>query len=240
VSPTGTQSFEGGAFFCGGGVYRDRLLLLSGMRERVRDNHWVPRVLVIDNYDSFVYNLVQYLGELGAEPVVHRHDAVSLAEMRALEPDAVLVSPGPGRPSDAGLSNEAIRAFGEAGTAVLGVCLGLQCIGELYGGSVVRAPRVMHGKTSQIRHNGAGVFEGLPDPITATRYHSLVVARETVPAVLEITAESEDGLVMGLRHREFPIEGVQFHPESILTDRGHELLANFLTAAGAEGVRAHA
>ena len=240
VSPTGTQSFEGGAFFGGGGVYRDRLLLLSGMAQRVRDNGAVPRVLVIDNYDSFVYNLVQYLGELGAEPVVHRHDAVSLAEMRALEPDAVLVSPGPGRPSDAGLSNEAIRAFGEAGTPVLGVCLGLQCIGELYGGSVVRAPRVMHGKTSQIRHNGAGVFEGLPNPITATRYHSLVVARETVPAVLEITAESEDGLVMGLRHREFPIEGVQFHPESILTDRGHELLANFLTAAGVEGVRAHA
>jgi anthranilate synthase/aminodeoxychorismate synthase-like glutamine amidotransferase len=240
VSPTGTQSFDGGAFFCGGGVYRDRLLLLSGMAERVRDNGAVPRVLVIDNYDSFVYNLVQYLGELGADPIVHRHDAVSLAEMHALEPDAVLISPGPGRPSDAGLSNEAIRTFGEAGTPVLGVCLGLQCIGELYGGSVVRAPRVMHGKTSEIRHNGAGVFAGLPDPITATRYHSLVVARESVPAVLEITAESEDGLVMGLRHRDFPIEGVQFHPESILTDRGHELLANFLAGASAEGVRAHA
>ena len=200
----------------------------------------MPRVLVIDNYDSFVYNLVQYLGELGAEPVVHRHDAVSLDEMRALEPDAVLISPGPGRPADAGLSNEAIRAFGESGTPVLGVCLGLQCVGELYGGSVVRAPRVMHGKTSEIRHTGAGVFAGLPDPFTATRYHSLVVARETVPAVLEITAESEDGLVMGLRHRDFPIEGVQFHPESILTDRGHQLLANFLAEAGAEGVRARA
>ena len=166
---------------------------------------------------------------------MHRHDAVSLDEMRALEPDAVLISPGPGRPADAGLSNDAIRAFGETGTPVLGVCLGLQCIGELYGGSVVRAPHVMHGKTSEIRHAGAGVFAGLPDPFTATRYHSLVVARETVPDVLEITAESEDGLVMGLRHREFPIEGVQFHPESILTDGGHRLLANFLAGAGAAG-----
>jgi anthranilate synthase/aminodeoxychorismate synthase-like glutamine amidotransferase len=190
----------------------------------------VPRVLVIDNYDSFVYNLVQYLGELGAEPIVHRHDAITIDEMRALAPDAVLISPGPGRPEDAGLSNEAIRAFGEHGTPVLGVCLGLQCIGELYGGEVVRAPRVMHGKTSEIRHNGAGVFRELPNPISATRYHSLVVARDSVPAVLEVTAESEDGLVMGLRHRELPIEGVQFHPESILTDAGHRLLANFLSA----------
>src|SRR4051812_31403353 len=203
------------------------------MAQRVRDNGAVPRVLVIDNYDSFVYNLVQYLGELGAEPVVHRHDAVSLAEMRALEPDAVLVSPGPGRPSDAGLSNEAIRAFGEAGTPVLGVCLGLQCIGELYGGSVVRAPRVMHGKTSEIRHRGVGVFAGLPDPLTATRYHSLVVEPDSVPDCLEVTAETVDGVVMGLRHREHPIEGVQFHPESILTDGGHDLLRNFLRRAEA-------
>jgi anthranilate synthase/aminodeoxychorismate synthase-like glutamine amidotransferase len=191
----------------------------------------VTRVLVIDNYDSFVYNLVQYLGELGAEPVVHRHDAITLDEMKALEPDAVLISPGPGRPKDAGLSNEAIRAFGEHGSPVLGVCLGLQCIGELYGGDVVRAPHVMHGKTSEVRHNDTGVFRGLPNPITATRYHSLVVARESVPDVLEITAESEDGLVMGARHKEFPIEGVQFHPESILTDAGHQLLKNFLATA---------
>jgi anthranilate synthase/aminodeoxychorismate synthase-like glutamine amidotransferase len=186
------------------------------------------RVLVIDNYDSFVYNLVQYLGELGATPVVHRHDALSMAQLRALEPDALLVSPGPGRPEGAGISNEAIRDFGERGVPVLGVCLGLQCIGQIYGGDVVRAPRVMHGKTSEVRHSGVGVFAGLPSPITATRYHSLVVARESVPACLEITAEAEDGVVMGLRHREFPIEGVQFHPESILTDAGHDLLRNFL------------
>ena len=187
-----------------------------------------PRVLVIDNYDSFVYNLVQYLGELGAQPVVHRHDALDLDGLRAVEPDAVLVSPGPGRPEDAGLSNAAIRDFGERGVPVLGVCLGHQCIGQLYGGDVVRAPAVMHGKTSEIHHRGVGVFTGLPDPFTATRYHSLIVARDTVPDVLEITAETDDGLVMGLRHREFPIEGVQFHPESILTEGGHSLLGNFL------------
>jgi anthranilate synthase/aminodeoxychorismate synthase-like glutamine amidotransferase len=189
------------------------------------------RVLVIDNYDSFVYNLVQYLGELGAEPIVHRHDAVTLDEMDALGPDAVLVSPGPGRPEDAGLSNAAIRHFGEQDVPVLGVCLGLQCIGEVYGGEVVRAPRVMHGKTSEIRHHDVGVFAGLPNPLTATRYHSLVVRKDSVPTVLEITAESDDGLVMGLRHREYPIEGVQFHPESILTVSGHDLLRNFLARA---------
>jgi anthranilate synthase/aminodeoxychorismate synthase-like glutamine amidotransferase len=186
------------------------------------------RVVVIDNYDSFVYNLVQYLGELGAEPIVHRHDALTLDELRALEPDAVLVSPGPGRPEDAGISNHAIRAFGEHGVPVLGVCLGHQCLGQVYGGRVERAPHVMHGKTSQITHDGKGVFAGVPSPFTATRYHSLVVARDSVPDELEITAESEDGLVMGLRHREFPIEGVQFHPESILTESGHTLLGNFL------------
>lgn len=191
------------------------------------------RVLVIDNYDSFVYNLVQYLGELGAEPVVHRHDAVTLAEMDAIAPDAVLISPGPGRPEDAGLSNAAIEHFGGRGVPVLGVCLGNQCIGQIYGGEVVRAPRVMHGKTSEIRHTGVGVFAGMPNPLTATRYHSLVVDRETVPEVLEVTAESEDGLVMGLRHRSLPVEGVQFHPESILTESGHDMLRSFLsTAAG--------
>ncbi|MDQ1519815.1 MAG: anthranilate synthase component [Actinomycetota bacterium] len=188
-------------------------------------------MLVIDNYDSFVYNLVQYLGELGAEPVVHRHDAVSLDEMDALAPDAVLISPGPGRPEDAGLSNAAIEHFGSRGVPVLGVCLGLQCIGQLYGGEVVRAPKVMHGKTSQVHHHGSGVFRGLPNPLTATRYHSLVVERDTLPDVLEVTATSEDGLVMGLRHWELPVEGVQFHPESILTDAGHALLRNFLELA---------
>lgn len=191
------------------------------------------RVLVIDNYDSFVYNLVQYLGELGAEPVVHRHDQVTLPELRDLAPDAVLVSPGPGRPEDAGISNDAIRDFGERGVPVLGVCLGHQCIGALYGGDVVRAPQVMHGKTSEIHHDGEGVFAGVPDPITATRYHSLVVARDTVPADLVVSAESEDGLVMGLRHRELPMEGVQFHPESILTESGHALLRNFLSGTAA-------
>ena len=187
-----------------------------------------PRVLVVDNYDSFVYNLVQYLGELGAEPVVHRHDALPLDALRELEPDAVLISPGPGRPEDGGVSNDVIRDFGERGVPVLGVCLGLQCIGALYGGEVVRAPRVMHGKTSEIHHDGRGVFAGLPDPLTATRYHSLVVDPASVPDVLEVSATTDDDVVMGLRHRELPIEGVQFHPESILTDGGHRLLQNFL------------
>lgn len=186
---------------------------------------------MIDNYDSFVYNLVQYLGELGAEPVVHRHDAITLYQMDAVAPDAVLVSPGPGRPEDAGLSNAAIDRFARRGIPVLGVCLGHQCIGQLFGGQIVRAPRVMHGKTSEVHHTGTGVFRGLPDPLTTTRYHSLVVARDSVPHVLEITAVSDDGLVMGLRHRELPVEGVQFHPESILTDGGHDLLRNFLSVS---------
>jgi anthranilate synthase/aminodeoxychorismate synthase-like glutamine amidotransferase len=185
------------------------------------------RVLVIDNYDSFVYNLVQYLGELGAEPLVHRSDALSIEAIEQLDPDAVLISPGPGRPEDAGLSNEVIRRF--AGRRpVLGVCLGHQCIGQVFGGEVVRAPAVMHGKTSLIRHEGAGVFAGLPQPLEATRYHSLVVDRDSVPAVLEITAETDDGIVMGLRHRELDVEGVQFHPESIMTVGGHAMLQTFL------------
>ena len=186
-----------------------------------------PRVLVIDNYDSFVYNLVQYLGELGADPLVYRHDRVTVDEIRGLQPDAILISPGPGRPEDAGVSNDVIHQL--AGTVpMLGVCLGHQCIGAAYGGQVVRAPTVMHGKTSLIHHEGRGVLEGLPEPFEATRYHSLVVDPDSVPDVLEVTAWTDDGVVMALRHRELPVEGVQFHPESILTAAGHQLLANFL------------
>ena len=192
------------------------------------------RVVVIDNYDSFVYNLVQYLGELGAEPEVYRHDEIDLAGLAALNPDGLVVSPGPGRPEDAGISSAAIKSLGEAGTPVLGVCLGHQCIGAVYGGSIERAPRVMHGKTSEIIHDGTGVFAGIPSPFVATRYHSLVVERDSVPDVLRITAETEDGLVMGLRHVEFPIEGVQFHPEAILTESGRPLIANFLSEIAAE------
>jgi anthranilate synthase component II len=185
------------------------------------------RILVLDNYDSFVYNLVQYLGELGADPLVHRCDALTLDEIIDLDPDGVLVSPGPGRPEDAGLSNAVIEHF--AGRRpVLGVCLGHQCIGQVFGGEVVRAEHVMHGKTSLIRHNGTGVFEDLPNPLEATRYHSLIVARDSLPDVLEITAETDDGVIMGLRHREFDVEGVQFHPESILTMKGHGMLSRFL------------
>jgi anthranilate synthase/aminodeoxychorismate synthase-like glutamine amidotransferase len=189
------------------------------------------RVLVLDNYDSFVYNLVQYVGELGAEPIVHRSDVLALDQIVELDPDAVLISPGPGRPEDAGLSNEVITHF-SGSRPVLGVCLGHQCIGQVFGGDVVRAGEVMHGKTSLIRHHDTGVFEGLPNPLEATRYHSLVVDRASVPDVLEITAETDDGTVMGLRHREYDVEGVQFHPESILTASGHDLLRNFLRRAG--------
>ncbi len=191
-----------------------------------------PRILVIDNYDSFVYNLVQYLGELGADPIVHRSDALGLDELQAIEPDAVLVSPGPGAPSEAGLSNEVIRAF-TGKVPVLGVCLGHQCIGEVFGATVVRAEQVMHGKTSEVRHDGSGVFAGLPDPLTVTRYHSLVVDPATIAAdgELVVTARTEDGVVMGIAHREFPVFGVQFHPESILTEAGHDLVGNFVAMA---------
>jgi anthranilate synthase/aminodeoxychorismate synthase-like glutamine amidotransferase len=187
------------------------------------------QVLVIDNYDSFVYNLVQELGELGADPVVHRNDAIDIADIRALSPDAILISPGPGRPADAGISMAVIRELaGEY--PILGVCLGHQAIGEVYGGDVVAAPTLMHGKTSAIHHDGRGVFAGLPDPFTATRYHSLVVEPTTVPEVLEVTASTADGVIMGLRHRTLPVEGVQFHPESLLTPEGPSLLSNFLAS----------
>ncbi len=190
------------------------------------------RVLVIDNYDSFVYNLVQYLGEMGAEPIVHRHDAITLDEAIGLEPDGILISPGPGTPDTAGLSNETIAHF-TGRKPVLGVCLGLQCIGQVFGGTVVRAPEIMHGKTSLIRHTNTGVFTGLPQPLEATRYHSLIVDRASVPDVLELTAETDDGLVMGLRHRDAPTEGVQFHPESILSVGGRDLINNFLAQVDA-------
>jgi anthranilate synthase component 2 len=195
------------------------------------------RIVVIDNYDSFVYNLVQYLGELGAEPIVHRTDAITVADVEALSADGVLVSPGPGTPDDAGISNALIAAL--AGRVpVLGVCLGHQCIGQVFGGDVIRAPRVMHGKTSLVRHDGVGTLAGLPSPFEATRYHSLVVDRDTFPAALEITAEAEDdGTIMALRHRDYAVEGVQFHPESILTRVGHDLLRGWLATIGEPATR---
>ncbi len=191
----------------------------------------MARILVIDSYDSFVYNIVQYLGELGAVPVVIRNDELTVDEAVGLAPDGVLLSPGPGRPEDAGIICDAVAAFGGS-VPVFGVCLGHQAIGHVYGGDIVRAPQLMHGKTSFITHNGSGVFSGVPSPLEATRYHSLVINRDTMPDVLEITAETSDGIVMGVRHKKYDVEGVQFHPESILTSCGHQLLGNFLVRCG--------
>ena len=185
-------------------------------------------ILLIDNYDSFTYNLYQYLCELGADVRVVRNDKIALEEVERLAPDQIVISPGPCTPAEAGISVDLIRRFGGQ-FPILGVCLGHQAIGEAYGGKVIRAPRVMHGKTGSIHHTGQGVLTGLPSPFTATRYHSLIVERETLPDCLEITAESEDGLIMAFRHREHPVEGVQFHPESILTEHGHEMLRTFLS-----------
>ena len=187
------------------------------------------RLLMIDNYDSFTYNLVQYLGELGAEVDVLRNDAASLDEMLERGPTGVVISPGPGRPDSAGVSVAAVMAFARRGTPVLGVCLGHQAIGEAFGGRIAQARTIMHGKTSLIHHDQSGVFEGLPSPLQATRYHSLVVDPDSCPPVLEVSARCSDGEIMGLRHRELPVEGVQFHPESILTQEGKGLLANFLS-----------
>ncbi|OBQ37352.1 MAG: anthranilate synthase [Anabaena sp. CRKS33] len=191
-------------------------------------------ILVIDNYDSFTYNLVQYLGELATDfPVANdiqivRNDKMTVEEIKTLNPDAIVISPGPGRPEDAGISLDAIAQFGEK-LPILGVCLGHQSIGQVFGGKIVSAPELMHGKTSQVSHKGIGIFQGLENPLTATRYHSLVIERETCPEVLEITAWVEDGTIMGVRHRNYPhIQGVQFHPESVLTSLGKELLRNFL------------
>ncbi|MBI2755801.1 MAG: aminodeoxychorismate/anthranilate synthase component II [Chloroflexi bacterium] len=186
-----------------------------------------PRVLLIDNYDSFTYNLYQYLCELGAEVEVRRNDAIDVAEARQMAPDLLVISPGPGNPSSAGVSLDMIRSLGPS-IPTLGVCLGHQCIVEAFGGTVIRAHELMHGKASRISHDGRGVFETLPDPFTAIRYHSLCAEIETLPPDLEISARSESGVVMGIRHRSLAIEGVQFHPESILTEGGKVLLANFL------------
>ena len=185
-------------------------------------------LLVIDNYDSFTYNLVQYFGELGADPQVRRNDAITPEEVEKLKPKKIVISPGPGRPQDAGISMELIRRLGSK-IPLLGVCLGHQCIGEVYGGKVVRAGRLMHGKTSPIQHDGKGVFAKLPNPFEATRYHSLIVEKESVPSCLQVSAETAEGEIMGLRHKEYPVHGVQFHPESILSKEGKDLLANFLS-----------
>ena len=184
-------------------------------------------LLVIDNYDSFTYNLVQYFGELGADLKVYRNDEITIDEIRELAPDKICISPGPCTPAEAGISCEVVRAFGKT-IPILGVCLGHQCIGQVFGGDVIRAERLMHGKTSPILHKGQSIFEGLPDSFEATRYHSLIVKRETFPDVLEITAETAENEIMGLQHREYPIHGLQFHPESILTENGKQLLQNFL------------
>jgi anthranilate synthase/aminodeoxychorismate synthase-like glutamine amidotransferase len=183
--------------------------------------------LLLDNYDSFTYNLYQYLSELGAEVTVRRNDQITLSEIAALAPAGIVISPGPCTPNEAGICNDVIRAFGPT-TPILGVCLGHQCIGQVYGGRVIRAPMPMHGKLSRITHQGQGVLAGLPQPFEAVRYHSLIVEHATLPAELEITAETEDRLIMALRHRRYPVEGVQFHPESLLTRPGKDLLRNFL------------
>ena len=184
-------------------------------------------LLVIDNYDSFTYNLVQLFGELKVDPVVRRNNEISLDDIKKLKPERICISPGPGRPEDAGISAEVIRQFGPR-TPILGVCLGHQCIAQVFGGEIVRAEKLMHGKTSTIRHNQRNIFQDITQPLEATRYHSLIVRRESLPNSLEITAETDEGEIMGLQHREFPLHGVQFHPESILTAEGKKLLANFL------------
>ncbi len=186
-------------------------------------------LLMIDNYDSFTYNLVQYLGELGEDVLVKRNDEVTVAEIEKLAPQIIVISPGPCTPNEAGVSIATIEKF-KGKVPILGVCLGHQAIGQAFGGNIIHAKTLMHGKTSQVTHTGAGVFAGLPSPYRATRYHSLVIQRETCPAELEITAWTDDGEIMGVRHKTLPIEGVQFHPESIMTEHGHALLKNFLTA----------
>ena len=190
-----------------------------------------PRILVLDNYDSFVYNLVQYIGQLGAEPVVFRNDEIDIAGVEELHPAGVVISPGPGEPAGAGLS-KALIAHAAGKVPVLGVCLGHQCIGELYGGTIVRAATLMHGKTSFVDHDGSGIFSGVSSPVEATRYHSLVIDPATVPDELVVTATTPDGTIMGVRHIDVDVEGVQFHPESVLTGAGLHMVENFLTRTG--------
>jgi anthranilate synthase/aminodeoxychorismate synthase-like glutamine amidotransferase len=185
-------------------------------------------ILMIDNYDSFTYNLVQYLGVLGSEVEVHRNDKITLDEIESMKPERIVISPGPGTPQSAGITISMVERFHSKEVPILGVCLGHQAIGAAFGGRVLHAARIMHGKTSEISHDGRGVFRDLPDPITATRYHSLAVERKSLPSCLEVSAEAEDGEIMGLRHREYPVEGIQFHPESILTKEGMNILRNFL------------
>lgn len=194
-------------------------------------------ILVIDNYDSFTYNLVQYLGEIGQEVLVRRNDQIDLNGIESLKPDHILISPGPCTPNEAGISLALIDRF-KGKIPILGVCLGHQSIGQVFGGEVIRAEKLMHGKTSDIYHDGKTIFEGIPSPYTATRYHSLIVRRESLPDCLEISAETKDGEIMGLRHKEYPIEGVQFHPESIITDHGLKLLRNFVATTSASGAGA--
>ena len=190
-------------------------------------------ILVLDNYDSFTYNLVQYLGEMGVDLQVKRNDEISIDQIRALKPERILVSPGPCSPREAGLSNDVIRTFASEGVPVFGVCLGHQCIGHTFGAEVVVNYRMMHGKTSPIKHNGKDLFTGMPNPFLATRYHSLVIKRDTMPDVLEITATADDGVNMGAMHKTYPVHGVQFHPESIASEHGHLILKNFLDLAEA-------
>lgn len=196
----------------------------------------MPRVAMIDNYDSFTYNLVQYLSELGATVTVYRNDQITVADLAASQPDGIVISPGPGRPEDAGISLQTIAELGDR-IPILGVCLGHQCLGQVMGGTIIRAPELMHGKTSAIYHEGKGVFAGLAEPFLATRYHSLVIDPATCPASLEVTARTADGIIMGVQHRDYPhLQGVQFHPESILTEAGKDLLKNFLQSFAAKAV----
>jgi anthranilate synthase/aminodeoxychorismate synthase-like glutamine amidotransferase len=202
--------------------------MIRGLQTRRREVIYRLMILVLDNYDSFTYNLVQYLGELGVDLQVRRNDEISIEQIRALKPERILVSPGPCSPRESGLSNDVIRTFAKEGIPIFGVCLGHQCIGHTFGAEVVVNYRMMHGKTSPIKHNGKDLFAGMPNPFDATRYHSLVIKRDTLPAVLEITAETDEGEIMGVKHKTLPIWGVQFHPESILTESGRTILKNFL------------